>query len=219
MILPLVVLFPIAAALAVLLGAPARKTALWSAGITLVATLFLCVGFEGGQHGYEMVTSLPVSSDWNINFTLGIDGLSLMLLLLTALVTFAAVWFTGEIAEHRNAFYACLLFIAAGAMGAFASLDLFFFYAFHELALIPTFLLIGIWGTGKRQLAAWKITIYLALGSFILLIGLILLYQTSPPPERTFDIRELQESIVVHPLGASDQRHIYLLLLLGFGIL
>jgi NADH-quinone oxidoreductase subunit M len=217
MILLFVVLFPIAAALAILLGAPARRTALWSAGLTLGATLLLYLGFEGVSRGYEMVTSFPVSSDWNINFTLGIDGLSLMMLILTALVTFAAVWFTGEIAEHRNAFYACLLFIAGGAMGAFASLDLFFFYAFHELALIPTFLLIGIWGTGNRQLAAWKITIYLATGSFILLLGLIMLYRAVPETARSFDFRVLQKSAVLIP--ASAQGNIFLVLLVGFGIL
>jgi NADH-quinone oxidoreductase subunit M len=218
MILLFVVLFPIAAALAILLGAPARRTALWSAGITLGATLLLCVGFEnGGRGGYEMVTSFPVNGDWNINFTLGIDGLSLMMLLLTALVLFAAVWFTGEIAQHRNAFYACLLFIGAGAIGAFASLDLFFFYAFHELALIPTFLLIGIWGTGDRQLAAWKITIYLATGSFILLLGLIMLYRAVPETARSFDFRVLQQSAILIP--AKAQGNIFLILLLGFGIL
>ena len=217
MILPFVVLFPLAAALAILLGAPARRTALWSAGLTFAATALLYLGFEAGQPGYQMVTSFPVSSDWNINFTLGLDGLSLMMLLLTALVTLAAVWFTGEIAEHRNAFYACLLFIGAGAMGAFASLDLFFFYAFHELALIPTFLLIGIWGTGNRQLAAWKITIYLATGSFILLLGLIMLYRAVPETARSFDFRVLQKSAVLIPAGA--QGHIFLVLLLGFGIL
>jgi NADH-quinone oxidoreductase subunit M len=217
MILLFVVLFPIAAALAILLGAPARRMALWTAGLMLGATLFLYLGFETDQRGYQMVTSFPVSPDWKINFTLGIDGLSLMMLLLTALVTLAAVWFTGEIAEYRNAFYACLLFIAAGAMGAFASLDLFFFYAFHELALIPTFLLIGIWGTGNRQLAAWKITIYLATGSFILLLGLIMLYRAVPEAARSFDFRVLQESAVLIP--ASAQGHIFLLLLIGFGIL
>jgi NADH-quinone oxidoreductase subunit M len=217
MILLFVVLFPIAAALAILLGAPARLTALWTAGLTLAATFLIYFNFEGAPHGYEMVTSFPVSSDWNINFALGVDGLSLMMLLLTAVVTFAAIWFTGEITEHRNAFYACLLFISAGAMGAFASIDLFFFYAFHELALIPTFLLIGIWGTGNRQLAAWKITIYLATGSFILLLGLIMLYRAVPESARSFDLRVLQKSAVLIP--ASAQGNIFLLLLVGFGIL
>jgi NADH-quinone oxidoreductase subunit M len=218
MILLFVVLFPIAAALLILLGAPARRTALWSAGITLGGTLLLWARFENGAHGgYEMVRSFPVSDDWNINFTLGIDGLSLMMLLLTALVLFAAVWFTGEIRQHRNAFYACLLFIAAGAIGAFASLDLFFFYAFHELALIPTFLLIGIWGTGDRQVAAWKITIYLATGSFILLLGLIMLYRAVPETARSFDFLALQQSAILIP--AKAQGNIFLLLLFGFGIL
>ncbi len=217
MIIPLVVLLPLAAAIAILLGMPARRTALWASGLTVLGTAFAWFGFEPNQRTYQMVTSVPVSADWNINFTLGVDGLSLMLLLLTALVTLAAVWFTHGIAEHRNAFYACLLFIAAGAMGAFASLDLFFFYAFHELALIPTFLLIGIWGSGNRQLAAWKITIYLATGSFILLLGLIMLYRAVPEAARSFDFRVLQKSAVLIPAAA--QGNIFLLLLIGFGIL
>ncbi|MFL6590135.1 MAG: NuoM family protein [Chthoniobacterales bacterium] len=217
MIIPLIVLLPLAAAIAILLGMPARRTALCASGLALVGVAFAYVGFEPSQRTYQMVTSVPVSADWNINFALGVDGFSLMLLLLTALVTLAAVWFTGEIAQHRNAFYACLLFIAAGAMGAFASLDLFFFYAFHELALIPTFLLIGIWGSGNRQLAAWKITIYLATGSFILLLGLIMLYRAVPEAARSFDFRVLQKSAILIPAAA--QGKIFLLLLIGFGIL
>ena len=139
------------------------------------------------------------------------------MVLLTAIVTLAAVWFTGEITRIENAFYACLLFISAGAMGAFASLDLFFFYAFHELALIPTFLLIGIWGSGERYAAAWKITIYLATGSFILLLGLIMLYRSVPEAARSFDLRALQTASQRD--SAEAQNHLYLLLLIGFGIL
>ena len=139
------------------------------------------------------------------------------MVLLAAIVTVAAVWFTDKIDKYEHAFYACLLFISGGAIGAFASLDLFFFYAFHELALIPTFLLIGIWGSGNRNAAAWKITIYLAIGSFILLLGLILLYQSVPVDSRTFDIRALKAAASQIPPEA--QRNIYLLLLIGFGIL
>src|SRR5438270_10136235 len=141
------------------------------------------------------------------------------MLLLATSVTVAAVWFAGKIDNYERAFYACLLFISAGAIGAFASIDLFFFYAFHELALLPTFLLIGIWGTGNRSAAAWKITIYLTLGSFILLLGLVLLYQSLPPTGRSFDIRAWQAATAAHPIAAEAQRHIYLLLLVGFGIL
>src|SRR5207248_9765210 len=152
-----------------------------------------------------------------LNLALGVDGLSLLMIFLGAIVLLAAVWFTAEIDHDENAFYACLLLIAGGAIGAFASLNLFFFYAFHELALIPTFLLIGIWGTGNRQLAAWKITIYLATGSFILLLGLIRLYRAVPETARSFDFQVLQRSAVLIP--ASAQGNIFLLLLIGFGIL
>src|SRR3989441_4290961 len=76
-----------------------------------------------------------------------------------------------------------------------------------------------MWRTGNRSAAAWKITIYLTLGSFILLIGLILLYQSLPPASRSFDIRALQEAAVLHQIAPAAQRNIYLLLLIGFGIL
>jgi NADH-quinone oxidoreductase subunit M len=213
------VLCPIVAAIAIIAGAPARLTALVAAIANLVATLFLFLRFDRITAGFQFVSSFVVSTDWRIHFALGVDGLSLLMLLLATIVTVAAIWFTGKIDNYEHAFYACLLVISAGAIGAFASIDLFFFYAFHELALIPTFLLIGIWGTGDRVRAAWKITIYLTLGSFILLIGLILLYQSVPPPERCFDIRQLQEAVAVHAITAPDQRHIYLLLLIGFGVL
>jgi len=177
----LVIIFcPIIAAILIIAGAPARFTALLAASITLLMTLLVCVYYAWWESGFQFVNSFTVSESWRIHFTTGLDGLSLILVLLTAIVTLASVWFTGKIDNNENSFYACLLFMSSGALGAFSSLDLFFFYAFHELALIPTFLLIGIWGSGNRVAAAWKITIYLALGSFILLIGLILLYQSLP---------------------------------------
>src|SRR6266704_823445 len=220
---PLMVLFvifcPIVAAILIMIGAPARKMAVAASVLTLGATLLLLASFSPEQHDFQEVTSFPISSEWHLSFTTGIDGLSLALVLLAAIVTVAAVWFAGKIDKYQNAFYACLLFISGGAIGAFASLDLFFFYAFHELALIPTFLLIGIWGSGNRSAAAWKITIYLALGSFILLIGLILLYQSVPVASRSFDIRALQAVAARGQIGAEAQRHVYLLLLVGFGIL
>jgi NADH-quinone oxidoreductase subunit M len=135
-------------------------------------------------------------------------------------VGFAAVWVAPapqKLDRLPGVYYASLLFIMAGATGAFASLDLFFFYAFHELALIPTFLLIGMWGSGDRSVAAWKITIYLALGSFVLLIGLTALYLSLPIGSRTFDIVQLQQ--LAKSGGIPQTPWIYLTLLIGFGIL
>ncbi|HET9418293.1 MAG TPA: NADH-quinone oxidoreductase subunit M [Chthoniobacterales bacterium] len=216
----LLVLFaPIVAATLIFAGAPARKTALSASAFSLVATLAVFATFPSAPRGFQNVVSLPISAEWGLSFTIGIDGLSLVMILLASIVTVAAVWFAGQIDRYENVFYGCLLLISAGAIGAFASLDLFFFYAFHELALIPTFLLIGIWGTGNRVAAAWKITIYLAFGSFILLIGLIMLYQSVPIGSRSFDIRALQGAAAAGQISADAQRHIYPLLLVGFGIL
>src|SRR5213593_2204625 len=214
-----VIFCPIIAAILIMAGAPARKTALVASGLMFVTTLFLLASFQRGQRDFQHVTSFTISPEWHLSFTTGLDGLSLAMVLLAAIVTLAAVWFAGRIDKYENAFYACLLFISGGAIGAFASIDLFFFYAFHELALIPTFLLIGIWGSGNRVAAAWKITIYLAIGSFILLIGLILLYQSVPVASRSFDIRALQAAAASGQISAEAQHHIYLLLLIGFGIL
>jgi len=215
----LVIFCPIVAAIVIMAGAPARKTAVVASVLTLALTLLLLASFQGSQRDFQHVTSLSLSPEWHLSFTTGLDGLSMVMVLLAAIVTMAAVWFTGKIDRYENAFYACLLLISGGAIGAFASIDLFFFYAFHELALIPTFLLIGIWGSGNRTAAAWKITIYLAIGSFILLIGLILLYQSVPVESRSFDIRALKAAAALGQIPADAQRHIYLLLLIGFGIL
>ena len=214
-----IIFCPIVAAILIMVGAPARKTALTASVLTFAATLYLLATFGDGEHGFQHVTSFTISPEWRLSFTTGIDGLSLIMVLLATIVTLAAVWFAGTIERYENAFYACLLFISGGAIGAFTSIDLFFFYAFHELALIPTFLLIGIWGSGNRVAAAWKITIYLAIGSFILLLGLILLYQSVPLGWRSFDIRALTVGASMGLIPADAQHHIYLLLLVGFGIL
>ena len=214
MLLLLVTFAPIVAAIVIMIGFPARLTALAASLLTLLISAIIFLRFNA-LGGFQFVVTFPISSDLRLNFTLGVDGLSLLMILLGAIVLLAAVWFTGEIEHHENAFYACLLLIAGGAIGAFASLNLFFFYAFHELALIPTFLLIGIWGTGNRRAAAWKVTIYLALGSIILLVGLIMLYRAVPATSRSLDLRILQ----AEQIPASLQSSIYLVLLIGFGIL
>ena len=210
---------PIVAAIAIMMGASPRKTALTASILTFTAALFLLASFDYSQRNFQHVTSFPISPEWRLSFTTGVDGLSLIMVLLASIVTLAAIWFAGTIDRYENAFYACLLLISGGAIGAFASIDLFFFYAFHELALIPTFLLIGVWGGANRAAAAWKITIYLAIGSFVLLLGLILLYQSVPLGWRSFDIRALQTAAASGQITVDAQRHVYLLLLIGFGIL
>src|SRR5205823_6358986 len=120
---------PIIAAILIIAGAPARLTALIAAISNLLVALILFTQFDQVAGGFQFVSSFVISPDWHIRFTLGADGLSLLMLLLATTVTVGAVWFAGKIDNFESAFYACLLFISAGAIGAFASVDLFFFYA------------------------------------------------------------------------------------------
>ena len=218
--LNLLIAIPIVAAIAILLGACAKKTALLATALNLILTLFLVFQYDQAKAGYQFTSSVTLVPELKLAYFVGVDGLSLLMLLLTAIVALAAIWIApqpGKLERYPNLYYASLLFIVAGATGAFASLDLFFFYAFHELALIPTFLLIGIWGSGDRIGAAWKITIYLALGSFVLLIGLLALYLSLPQAVRTFSIPDLQ-LLALHG-GIPQTPWIYLCLLIGFGTL
>ena len=212
------ILLPVVGALMILVGFNPRRTAITAAALNFLLSIALFVIYQQhGGAGYQFISTYPAVSSMGINFTLGADGLSLAMLFLATVVTLAAVTLARSPAANGNWFYVSLLFISAGAIGAFASVDAFFFYMFHELALIPTFLLIGIWGSGDRQSAAWKVTIYLALGSFILLLGLIGLYFSMPAAVRTFDMIKIAE--MAHTGAFHPSIVVFLLLFFGFGIL
>ncbi len=211
------ILIPLVTAAFCMAGAAPRRISLFGAGANLLLSLYLLASYNLEIGGFQFVSENALFPAYGLSFSLGADGLSMVMLLLATVVTFAAIWVTPQVEKSPGMFYACLLFISAGAIGAFASIDLFFFYAFHELALIPTFLLIGIWGSGERQRIAWKVTIYLAFGSFILLLGLIGLWLAVPEGLRTLDIRLLQQLGYAGILAPGPT--VYLLLLFGFGIL
>jgi NADH-quinone oxidoreductase subunit M len=168
-----------------------------------------------------MTTDRLVLAEPRIALAFGVDGMSLVMMLLTAVVTVAAVLMAEPPADGgRNARLACAspLLISAGALGAFLSTDLFFFFAFHELALIPTFLMIGMMGHGPDRMgAAWRITIYLGLGSLVVLVGLLGLVAASGGD--SFSMAALRELAAGGAFDASEQRWIYGVLLVGFGIL
>jgi NADH-quinone oxidoreductase subunit M len=168
--------------------------------------------------GYRFVQQIPWVESLGISYHVGVDGLNFGLILMGAIVAFAAACCSWEIKEREKEFYILLLVMSGGILGAFASLDLFFFYFLHELALVPTFIMIGVWGRGERKnYATFQITLYLSLGALIALIGLIALYVQSGA--NTFDVPKLTEYIRQHPLSAHSQNFIFPLLLFGFGIL
>ena len=213
----LLILLPLIASFFIATGANPHRTSLGAAFLNLVLSLVLFARYDLQTGGYQFVSEWHVIPRLGINLILGADGLSLTMLLLSTLVTFSALLVAPKVGKQEGLYYISLLFISAGVIGAFSSLDVLFLYSFHELALIPTFLLIGIWGSGDRQAAAWKATIYLGAGSFVLLIGLLGLYISLPTEVRTFDLRQLNQIAATglwHPAPL-----IYLILLIGFGTL
>jgi NADH-quinone oxidoreductase subunit M len=211
--LALLILIPILAAAAILLGAPSRSTAMLAAVLNLALGIYTALTWRAGW-----ASSLQVFETPDIHLAFGfISGVSAVMVLLTVIVTLAAVM-SGKAPEGREKLYfASSLLIAAGALGAFISTDLFFFYAFHELALIPTFLMIGLLGRGERTQAAWKITIYLAFGSIVLLAGLVWLANLAG----TFSIPAMRAAMAAGTLviPLATQTSIAFLLIVGFGTL
>lgn len=226
-IIEIIVLLPLLAALAVGLGSPARFTALGASVAVLLLSLGTALRFSTAVEGTYQFTSsrtlLETAGFPQLSLAFGLDGMSLVLLLLSAIVLVAAILVAPkEEAVNGSArlYYISLLLIAGGAIGAFCSTDLFFFYAFHELALIPTFLMIGFFGNGESRVrTAWTITLFLGIGSLILLVGLLLaVFATGAT---TFDIPTLV-TLAKTPESAmpeATQSWVFLLLLIGFGIL
>lgn len=225
--LELLVLLPLLAALAVGLGAPARSTALIAAVGTLLISLYSAVNFSTSVEGAMLFKSsrtlLEMPGIPKLSLAFGLDGISLVLVLLSAQVLLSAVWISPKEEAIRGSarlYYLSLLLIGGGAIGAFCATDLFFLYAFHELALIPTFLMIGIFGHGEQRVrTAWTITIYLGVGSLILLVGLLI--AVIGLGANTFDIASLVAAArnPAEALTATEQSWVFLLLFIGFGIL
>lgn len=183
-----------------------------------VLMFFLFPKMPSGEGGFKFHQKVEWAESLGIHYQVGIDGINVCLILMGSAVALAASFACWEIVKRQRDFYFLFLLMVGGAIGAFASLDVFFFYFFHELALVPTFIMIGIWGKGERRNhATFKITIYLSLGAMLALIGLIALYFQSGM--RSFDMIELTQRFAENPIPAERQRILFPLLLFGFGIL
>ncbi len=230
--LTLFLIFPALAIAAIVAKAPPKAAALLATGANLVLALYFACHFVPGGGGFQFEeTAAWAGTAQNgpgfglppIHYHVGLDGISLPLVLLAALVSFCAVAVTPRETARGAEFFACVLLISLGVIGAFFSLDLFFLYIFHEFALIPAFLLIGIWGLGNRQFASFQLTLYLTLGSLVLLAGVIALGSAY----RTFDLSDIVLRLSVGsdtgvPPALADpgpRRAFFALFLVGCGIL
>ena len=157
----------------------ARPGALAASLLVLAISLPLWFGFDPADSGYQFVEQVPWIAQWGVSYHLGIDGVSLLLILLTTGLTplILLAGFSGVEKNFRG--YAALMLALEGAMiGTFVALDVFLFYIFWELVLLPMYFLIGIWGGERRIYAAVKLFIYTAGGSLLMLVALLGLYYT-----------------------------------------
>jgi NADH-quinone oxidoreductase subunit M len=198
-----------------------RAIAVLATLISAVLAVKMFCGYNAAlpdADGYRFVQQIPWVESLGISYHVGVDGINVGLILMGAIVAFAAALCSFEIQTREKEFYILLLIMSGGILGAFASLDLFFFYFLHELALVPTFIMIGVWGRGERKnYATFQITLYLSIGALIALIGLIALYLQSGA--NTFDIPKIIEHAKANPFSVNAQNFIFPLLLFGFGIL
>ncbi|ACB73764.1 complex I subunit 4 family protein [Opitutus terrae] len=215
---------PLALALAIAAGLPKRwsvRLAYVAFGIPALLALHVWWHFSAvpQENGYAFLTNYPTGlSAYGIGLKLGLNGISLPLFVLAALVGLAAGLYAIQSQAERLKIYLMLLLIMQGGLlGVFASVDVFFFYFFHELALIPTFIMVGVWGGRDRSYAAMKLTIYLTVGAMLSLLGLIALYVKSGA--NSFDLITLRQYVAGQPLGETLQQNIFAVLMFGFGIL
>ena len=215
----------------VILALTPSKNAQVSKGISIVGSAwpflvawYLFFQFEAsaqgqGQGMYQFEFRLPTGLEsLGIYLHLGLNGISLPLFMLAGIVGLAAILYAiYSHADRLQLYLSLLLVMLSGLMGTFSSVDVFFFYFFHEFALIPSFIMIMIWGGLARYAIALEMTIYLTLGALLSLIGLIALYQQSGAD--AFSMIALREALVQKPLIETVQSNIFALLFIGLGIL
>ncbi len=193
--LNLVTLFPLAGVLVLLFLPSGRKNLLrWTALLTSLATFGLSIWmltlFDKADGNLQLTLSLPwiQVADWNIHYALGVDGLSILLVLLTTFLTPISILSTWTAVEERvKDFMLFFLLLEVGMTGVFLAQDLFLFYIFWEFTLVPMYFLIGIWGGPRRIYAAIKFFLYTMAGSILMLLAILWLGIT----QRTFSVPDL----------------------------
>ncbi len=202
----------------IMLLPPDKKTAiktvaLISTGISFLLSIYVFFHYDTAKGGIQFLESIPWLPEWGITYKLGVDGLSVPMILLNATVIFCGVMVSWHFEKKVKEFFATLIFLATGVFGVFMTQDLFFFALFYEIAVLPMYLLIGIWGSGeKKEYAAYKLTLMLFFGSAFMMTGILLTYKVAGL--NTFDLMKIKEMARFSPKA---QKAIFFLYMLGFG--
>lgn len=163
------------------------------------------------QKSYQWFESI------NIQYNVGVDGISVVMILLTGIIIFTGIFASWKVEYLSKEFFISLIILSTGVFGFFISLDLFTMFLFYEVAVLPMYLLIGIWGTGKKEYSAMKLTLMLMGGSALLLVGLLGIYfYSGPDGNLTFNILDIAKNSVME---LDQQRIFFPLTFIGFGVL
>lgn len=209
-----------------------RWTALLGASVSMVSSLWVYWSYDRVAAGFQFGEKFALVPSLGINYELGLDGMSALMVLLTSIIIFAGTFASWTVKERSQEFYALLLLLVTGVYGVFVSLDLFVFFLFYEIAVLPMYLLIGIWGSsgyvkpqgifgwamgrtgvGTKEYAAMKLTLYLLFGSAFILVGILALYVAGG--SRSFSFITFQTMTIDPQL----QTWVFLAFYVGFGIL
>lgn len=156
-----------------------KYIAAMSTFISLLLSLIILIMYDRSLGGMQFIECIPWIEDLGVSYALGVDGISIPLLLLTNLIGFSAVYASWNIKDRIKEFFVLLLILITGVMGTFITTDLFIFFLFYEVVVIPIYLMVIMWGSTKRvskEYAGMKLTIYLLIGSAFLMLGLIALF-------------------------------------------
>lgn len=197
-----------------------KYTAAAATGISLALSLLVAFAYDKDLGGMQFVLTIPWIKDLGVNFALGVDGISIPMLLLTTLIGFSAVYASWKIVDRAKEFFVLLLILIAGVMGTFITTDLFIFLLFYEVVVIPIYLLVIMFGSTKRvtkEYAGMKLTIYLLIGSAFLLAGVIALFIKAQAVSGTASMDMAFLGSLDSPVGF--QVWVFAFMLFGFGTL
>lgn len=198
------------------LAAPLALIFLVAAGLCAGASF---IAYPFGESGFVDTVQVDWIPSLGISFSTGVDGISVSLLLMTAVVSIAAALMSWNVEKRRSEFFVHMLILTGAVYGVFVSLDLFLLFVFYEISIIPKYFLIALWGSGKKEYAAMKLVLYSFFGSMVALLALFAVYyaHASITGIATFDLRILLAHSYLLPLHL--QFVCFPLFFVGFGIL
>lgn len=220
MLLSSIVFIPLIGGLIILLMDRDKEWAIKTMATIVAAIPFVLTGwlyycFDPSISEIQFAEKIDWIPSLGISYYVGVDGLGLPMVIVTSLLSLVAVTISWNIKTRVKEYFALFLILETGMMGVFVALDLFLFYIFWELVLVPMYFIIGIWGGPRKEYAALKFIIYTVVGSVFMLLGLLGIYFTSDP--HTFNIIELSQGTQFKGM-LLFQKIVYLALFLGFAV-